>query len=249
MGTGVTRTQTSTAGRAPVAAWCVLLVLGAAALLSGCDALDVDFKALAGHLAEFLYIGTFVLLFMTGMAMPIPEEPILLAAGFACYQSQANVVILIVCAMAGILGGDSFIWWVGKRHGDWVFKSRLFRYLLPEERLAIARAKINQNGAKVAFFGRFIAGLRFVTFFTCGNMGIRYGTFLFMDFLAAMLTIPTSIWATWYFGQHIEQALQFVGVFQRVLWTAILGGLGAWILIIALRAWRAAPRAVSPPES
>lgn len=203
---------------------------------------------LAGALSSFTYLGTFVLLFLCGVALPVPEEPILLAAGYVCYKSagEVNIWALIGCALSGIMLGDLAIFTIGRRHGDWLFRSRLFRHLLPDERLARARRLYAEHGSKVVFFGRFIAGIRFVAFFTAGNLGVRTLTFLFYDFLAAMITVPISIYATYHFGSDIERAMAFAQQSHRVVIGAIALAVAVWLVAKYVRG-RRARREAQPP--
>lgn len=192
------------------------------------------------HLA---YAGTFLALFLCGVAIPLPEEPILLAAGFVAYKYAANVWVLTACAMAGVMLGDLTIFTVGRRHGDWVFKSRLLHWLLPERRLARARRLYAEHGPKVVFFGRFIAGLRFVVFFTAGNLGVPVPTFFSFDFLAALIAVPLSVYAAYHFGSDIERAVRFA---RRSEWL-VIGTIAAAVLLAALvRQLRG--RRSGPPE-
>lgn len=186
---------------------------------------------LAEHLAHFAYPGVFTILFLCGVALPLPEEPVLIAAGFLCYKGNANVWIMIVVAMAGIMGGDLTIHWIGRKHGDWVFRSRLLRFVLPEDRLEKAAAFFAKHGAKAVFFGRFIAGIRFVTFFTAGKFGVRRSVFFLFDFLAALLTIPISIWAGWRFGHKIEEGLAWATRYHRIAIGTAIGGFILYLLI------------------
>jgi membrane protein DedA with SNARE-associated domain len=203
---------------------------------------------IAQVLEPFAYVGTFVILYLCGVLLPIPEEPILIAAGYAAYQSggAVDVHVLVACAMAGILLGDLTIFSIGRRHGDWLFRSRVLRRLLPDERLARARRLYAEHGTKVVFFGRFVAGVRFVAFFTAGNLGVPCGAFLFYDLLAALITVPISIYLPYHFGSDIERGLHALTRFRH--W--VFGALGAALLIVFAVRWvRGRRRARAAAES
>ena len=148
----------------------------------------------------------FLMLFLAGWAFPLPEEPTVIAAGYVTKKNGLSLPLMTLAVLAGIQCGDLVIFWIGRRHGDWVFRLRLFRWLRPEERLAKARKLFAEHGSKMSFFGRFIAGVRLVVFFTAGNLGVPVLTFIAYDFLAILLTIPLGLFGGYYFAEHIDQA-------------------------------------------
>jgi membrane protein DedA with SNARE-associated domain len=193
-------------------------------------------ETLAAYMGHFAYGGVFFALFFAGWLIPLPEEPLLIAAGYLSYDQRLNVWLMIACAMTGLLCGDLMIFSIGRRHGDWVFRRRIFRWLLPAERLDRARRLFAEHGSKMAFFGRFIAGIRLVVFFTAGNLGVPVATFIVYDFLAAMLTIPISVYAGHYFGSDIADALKVAGRWRKRVIFSIIAVTVVLLVIRALRA-------------
>jgi len=213
---------------------------------------------LAQYLEHFAYFGTFFLLFLCGIALPMPEEPILIAAGYVAWKSIAvagshpvNVWVLMACALCGVMLGDLTIYSVGKRHGDWIFRFWILRRVFPERRLERARRLFAGHGAKVVFLGRFMAGVRLVVFFTAGMLGVRIGTFFLFDVLAALLTVPISIYAGYHFGSDIDDALAFAGRSHRIVIAIALTLVAAAVLAKYLIGRRHALREVAaagPPS-
>ena len=155
---------------------------------------------------------------------------------------------LIACAMGGVLLGDLTIFTIGRRHGDWVFRSRFLAWLLPERRLARARRLFAEHGPKVIFFGRFVAGLRFVVFFTAGNLGVPALTFFSFDLLAALITVPVSVYAAHRFGGDIERAILFARHSQRVVLLVAAGAVAIALLVRHARARHADQGGGAVPE-
>ena len=114
--------------------------------------MDVEhLKHFAERLQPHLYIGTFGLLFACGVAIPMPEEPVLLAAGYIAYRSGANVAVVMACAMAGVLLGDLAIFSVGRKNGDWGrcrpgLSCSMTRLLPPGARSAVRRGSAQEAG-------------------------------------------------------------------------------------------------------
>lgn len=192
------------------------------------------FEKLAGFLvgggAIHAYLAVFFLLFFAGWAVPLPEEATVIAAGYVTKKNGLHLPIMIACAYAGVLCGDLVIFQIGRRHGDWIFRLRLFRWLMPEDRLARARRLFAEHGSKVAFFGRFVTGIRLVVFFTAGNLGVPVGTFIFYDSLAILLTIPIGLIGGYHFADEIEEAFTLVGRSNKVLGLLVVGAATIWLV-------------------
>ena len=83
------------------------------------------------------------------------------------------------------------------------------------------------------------------TFFVAATMGVPYFTFLFLDFLGAMISCPTSIYLAWRYG---KQAKEFVA--QSHVY--IFGALGLAVAYIIYHYWshkEKPPESGSPPEN
>jgi membrane protein DedA with SNARE-associated domain len=207
---------------------------------------------LAGAGGAFAYGTVFVLLFFAGWLVPLPEEPTVIAAGYITAKNGLSLPIMLAVVLAGIQCGDVMIYFIGRRHGDWVFRLRLFRWLLPPERLEKARRLFAEHGSKMAFFGRFIAGIRLVVFFTAGNLGVPLGTFIFYDFLAIVLTIPIGVVAGWYFADHIDRAFVVMKQSHRIaiavaLLIVVIFAVKRWLAARALRREKAAAAVAAAP--
>jgi membrane protein DedA with SNARE-associated domain len=107
------------------------------------------------------------------------------------------------------------------------------RHLTPK-RMKRARAMFKRHGAKAVFFGRFLFGVRAVTFFVSGSMRVPLTTFLIMDGLAALLSVPISIFLAWYFGAHLESAFKWIGTLNQAILVAVLVA----IVVILTVLWR-----------
>jgi uncharacterized membrane protein YdjX (TVP38/TMEM64 family) len=84
-----------------------------------------------------------------------------------------------------------------------------------------------KHGAKAVFFGRFLFGIRAVTFFVSGSMRVPYWTFVIMDGMAALLTVPISVIMAWHFGGELEKAFEWISHLD----TALLIGVSTLALI------------------
>ena len=198
-------------------------------------------------IAHYSYVGVFVLLVICGLGFPCPEEVALIGGGYAVYQAGLNdpsaggpedLALMCVVAMAGVLVGDTLIWLIGRFAGDRAHKIPFLGRHLSPDRMEKARLMFNNHGAKAVFFGRFLFGIRAVTFLVAGSMRVPLPLFLLMDGLAGLISVPTSIFLAWYFGAHLHTALEKVTHLNNAILVlvALIG------VVIGVLIWRRSRR-------
>lgn len=206
---------------------------------------DLSWKEWAIRLiAEYSYVGVFFFLIACGLGFPSPEEVALIGGGYAVHQAGGGldaVLLMITVAMAGVLIGDVILWYLGRKVGENPEKLPMIGRHLSPERMAKGRAMFEEHGAKAVFFGRFLFGVRAVTFFVAGSMRVPLALFLIMDGLAALLSVPISVYLAWRFGDHLSYALDRAGEFHQF----VLLGVGLLFVLAVVLAWRKHKRKVA----
>lgn len=190
----------------------------------------------------------FALLILCGFGLPLPEDIVLITAGLVTAANEESWIGAAIIMYAGVLGGDSLIFGIGRRYGPNLLAKRWTqRWLTP-----IRQEKISQMFARhgsVAFFlARFMPGLRAPIFCMAGAMGAKYVKFLLFDGLAALVSVPVFVWLgnfLWRtFGEDLEQLR---GAMSRAhFYTTLI----AVCLVVALviTAWSNRHRWRTPPE-
>lgn len=211
---------------------------------------------------DLAIIGTFIL---CGCGLPIPEEPILLFAGYVAHgltSGQASGMglqltrITADCAV-GILLGDLVCFLLGRTLGPGILSSRIGIRIATKPRRDRAEKWFEDYGAWSIFIARFFAGVRIVMYFTAG-MSRKVGVwkFLFMDFLGVLVSVPVSVWVGYKVTEELidlEKAGAKLGAFHGILLAAIVVGLVVWFLLarkkkVKDRAEEAAAGPPLPPE-
>lgn len=113
------------------------------------------------YIAQHGYWAVFVIVLLESAGVPLPgETALILAAGYAGATGQMNLLWIIIAAAAGAILGDNLGFWIGRRWGA-KFLLRYGKYIhLPESRLRLGQFLFKKHGAKIVFFGRFVAFLR-----------------------------------------------------------------------------------------
>jgi|GEM_PF-613033 len=198
----------------------------------------------------------FVVLFVSGIGIPLPEDIPLTVAGFTTFkQSNDEFVFLHYLAafafvVVPILTGDLIAYHMGKKYGFGIRdRFRFLRSALSSKRIARVQSWFDSYGSFSVFMGRQVAGVRFVTFFTAGTMRVPLHKFVLFDFLGCLVSVP--VWLTLgalasrYGQQWLHVAMRRVGA------GFLLGSIAVFIIfliIVKVRGMRARS-SMAPGES
>lgn len=199
------------------------------------DKLFVYLTDLSGSVAYAIIFGVLV---ACGLGFPLPEDVPLVAAGYLVWDETLTWFGALAVTMAGVLIGDSILFYIGRNFGMRLLDPRRKKPFFPPERVRRVKAYFRKYGNKIVFFARFVAGFRAVAFFMAGATKVPYRTFLLYDGLAALLSVPIWIGLGFglgrYFGDEISSIMRSMHKFKTGF--SIL--LGVILLIFAVRAIR-----------
>lgn len=191
-------------------------------------------------LAEhFPYLLIFTLLYLSGLGLPLPEEPTLILGGYLIFLQAQDapaggsmawpLARMIGAACTAILGGDLTVYWLGRRYGRAFLGHRWMRWVFSKQNLGRIDRFYARFGLWAVFVSRFVAGVRVGSFFLAGASRVRVRTFLLMDGLGTALSAPVSVWLAFHFGEEIHLALLWMGRIFRNL--ALLVALAALLAL------------------
>ncbi|MCG9026894.1 DedA family protein [Laribacter hongkongensis] len=153
----------------------------------------------------------FVLLLAGGLALPIPEDVVLVSAGIVAGLGHAGLADMLVITFLGVLLGDVAMYAIGWHWGDRIRQWRFFDRLVSAEREAGIRAAFARRGIWFVFAARFLWGIRVAVYLVAGmSRQIVPVRFLLADGLAVLLTVPVKVVLGFYGAHHrawLEQAL------------------------------------------
>jgi membrane protein DedA with SNARE-associated domain len=198
------------------------------------------FDQILAAIAEYPYWSVALLFVLCGIGLPLPEEVLLLAAGYICkmYPERAELPLMMGACAGGILGGDVLPYVLGRVFGVRLLRLRWMRLVVTKQRLAKFDGWFRRRGDWVILIARFIPGLRVVAFFTGGTMKMPWRRFLFLDGLGIALMVPAMTLVGFHSAEYIDQA---IGLVKRVeaglLWTVMAGGvvLVGWFWVAQYR--------------
>jgi membrane protein DedA with SNARE-associated domain len=197
----------------------------------------------------------FGVLLLCGFGFPMPEDVILVTGGVLAWlsspietltvremASDPGLRTMVLVGLAGILAGDSVIFWMGRRLGVRVAEFRLLRRLVPPDKLEEVEKRLRRRGNVVVVLARYLPGLRAPTFFTVGHSRMPYWEFLLFDGLAALLSAPLWVCLGFWFGDDIDRATREATRFGHYILAAVA-------IVLAFLAFRWLQRRRAPREA
>ena len=190
--------------------------------------------------------GPFVALLICGLGLPMPEDIILVAAGFLSGKNGTPVFPVIVVTYLGIILGDTLIFIVGQRLGTRFLKSKVGRKVLTEARLQKAKDAFHKYGIWVNFFGRFLPGVRTAIFFTGGSLKYPFHKFFLMDGIAALISAPAFVWLGHWAGIKFAENTELLEQYIKQTKTYLLGGIFLFFIIVITTLYIRSKKDVTP---
>lgn len=138
---------------------------------------------------------------------------------------------MCVIGLLGVLIGDSTMFLGGRIFGYRIQRIRTFRKILSPRRFSQIQQKFKKYGLGLLFVARFLPGLRSPIYLVAGmSRRISFITFIIMDGLAAVISVPVWIYLGFFFADNRDLLMSYVHDVQ----SAIYLGLGILILIIII---------------
>jgi membrane protein DedA with SNARE-associated domain len=202
-------------------------------------------------IAHWGYLAIFGVVILGNMGLPIPEETILLLAGYLVWEGQLRLLLVLLVGVLGAVTGDNLGYWIGRKFG----RPALERYghwvLVTPDRLDAVQRAVTRYGALTVFVARFLPGLRFLAGPVSGMTGLRPLAFIAANVCGAAVYVPTAVglgYAVGYgFGEQLARLKHLVGQAEHLVLIVVL----ITTLLLAARARhtrrpRQTPRSNSP---
>lgn len=173
-----------------------------------------------GLIRDFSFAAIIGLLGLGGMGLPVPEDLVVLTAGFLSREGRIDLPVAGVSCYLGVLLGDMLLFQLGRRLGPRAMDlAPLARLLTPQRRRAL-EVHYSRHAVITVMAGRYAAGLRLPFFALAGASGVPWRTFLLADATAALLSVPLVLSLGWLFASTLEATharLKLVGAGMAAL--------------------------------
>lgn len=206
------------------------------------------FTAQAGTLdpgtaiAHWGYLAVFVLVILGNAGVPVPEETVLLVAGFLVWSGQLRLDIVLAVGVISAVIGDNIGYWLGRRFGRGALERHAHWILGHPERLGAMQRFVARRGATAVIVARFLPGLRFMAGPLAGALGLSAWRFLAANVGGALVYVPIVVglgWAIGYgLGDYLEPLRRGVGNIEHMAFWAVIAAAAALLVWRVIRAAR-----------
>jgi membrane-associated protein len=149
-----------------------------------------DLKELLG---QWGYLAIFLVVVLGNVGLPVPEETVLILAGYLVWREQLWLPAVLVVSIVSAVAGDNLGYWLGQRYGRRAVDRYAQWVLVRPERLESVRRFVRRYGAWGVFIGRFLPVLRFLAGPLAGATGLGFLPFVVGNVLGAALFVPYAV--------------------------------------------------------
>ncbi len=184
------------------------------------------------HAAAFIYAygyaGLFALLMLGIVGLPIPDEWLLIFAGYLVYKGFFHAVPALATAIAGSICGISVSYGLGRTLGSFVVR-RLGRWLHgSDESMGRVRAWFDRTGRWSLLVGYFVPGVRHLAGLVAGTSKLRFRDFAVFAYGGAAIWSVCFVAVGYFSGKEWSRA-------SRAIHRDIV--IGAVVAAVAVLAW------------
>ncbi len=153
-------------------------------------------------ISQYGYAAIFCLLMLGIAGLPIPDETVLVFAGYLISQGHLRADAAVAAAFTGSVCGISLSYVIGRTLGlGFVHKYGNYIRVTPA-RLETVHKWFNRIGHWTLFVGYYIAGVRHFTALVAGASGLEYRSFAVYAYTGAFTWVCMFLVLGYYFGEH-----------------------------------------------
>ncbi|MBF2639778.1 DedA family protein [Listeria welshimeri] len=184
-------------------------------------------------MADFGYIGIFLLIMVENLFPPIPSEIILTFGGFMTTVSSLNVVMVIIVATLGSVVGAILLYKVASYFGKERLTKIVLKYgrilRLKESDIERAESFFLKYGSWAVFLCRMIPLIRSLISIPAGMTKMKMSRFLVLTTAGSLLWNTILIGLGALLGESWNEIVVFMDSFSTIIYSIIAG-----LLIVGL---------------
>jgi len=161
-----------------------------------------DIETLSLWLNQYGSIMLFILLALGIIALPVPEETLMVIAGIFMKQGDLNIHSTIIAAYLGSIVGITVSYLIGRTAGFYLLHKYGSWFGVTDDRLQKAHQWFEKYGKWTLTFGYFVPGVRHFTGVSAGVAKLEYHYFALFAYGGALLWVSTFLSIGYFFGNY-----------------------------------------------
>lgn len=197
--------------------------------------LELSINTLLPWITHYGVFALFALLALGIVGLPIPDETLIVLAGFLISKGQLPLVSTVIAVVAGACVGISVSYLLGRTAGHHLAQA-LIKKLAPNPRnVTRVRAWFAKVGTWILFFGYFIPGVRHFSGFIAGTSEFSYPQFALFAYSGAITWAATFLALGYYFSDEWQAILEAIDPTTGTLAVIFIICLGSYLYHRVLR--------------
>ncbi len=156
---------------------------------------------LAQWITTWGYLGIFLLVFVGNIGVPMPEDTVLLAAGFLAGREILTLRAAFIVAVISAIIGDNFGYLLGRTGGRRLF-TIFSRNISGRRRYRFMKNFFARHGNKTILLARFVVGLRLMAGPMAGASGMPFSQFFLWNVVGALVWCGAMLAAGYLLGDQ-----------------------------------------------
>jgi membrane protein DedA with SNARE-associated domain len=173
-------------------------------------------------LLQYGSIALFVLLALGIFALPIPDETLMVFAGFLMAHGKLAIIPSVIASWLGACVGITLSYVIGRTFGLYLIKKYGHWVRLSESKMMKVHNWFEKTGRWTLLIGYFIPGVRHLTGYAAGISKLEYPKFALFSYVGACLWVIIFLSLGYFLGLRWMQITE--------AWEEQWSG---WLLIIA----------------
>ncbi len=179
---------------------------------------------------QYGYLALFILLLLGIVGVPLPDEWLLLFAGFLVSRGELHPAPTVLAASAGSACGITVSYVIGRTLGLAAVHRYGGRFGLGQDKLARVQQWYERVGKWCLLGGYFVPGVRHLTAILSGTAKLRWVTFALFAYTGALIWSATFLTVGYWVGDRWRQIAERLRVPHGALAGAVVVAVGAYLL-------------------
>lgn len=183
----------------------------------------LDKETLTLWLVNYGSIALFFLLALGILALPIPDETLIVLSGVLIKKGYLYFFPTLIAACLGSISGITLSYLIGTSGGHYILEKYGGWIGFNEKKKEQLHNWVERFGKWTLFFGYFIPGVRHFTGITTGTMGLQYSHFALFAYSGALIWVLTFLSFGYFFSDYCMRCLELEITFGQGATVVIVG--------------------------